>query len=190
MSIVDTYNHLIERGCRPSIYGDSLILAEDRATFLLYTLTGKLGGYQTYKPGAPKTKDGKGLDPKELRYFTHMTRSQPGLPESVLLFGFEQFDWTSKFCFIVEGIFDAVKLHAMGFNALAVLANDPATFRAWKACYPHMTFICLADNDKAGIELAKQCDLAFTVPAPYKDTGDMPSYELLKFLMQQVFKVL
>lgn len=61
-------SHLRERGVDLARY-KSIVIAEDRATFLLYTATGKLAGYQTYKPGAPKTteKGAKGLEPRELR---------------------------------------------------------------------------------------------------------------------------
>lgn len=183
-SCLNVATHLRERGVEMSLY-NSIVIAEDRATFLLYTLSGKLSGFQTYKPGAPKTteKGAKGLSPRELRYFTYMTRATQGVLDNALFFGFETFDWRRSICFVVEGIFDAVKLHSLGFNAVAVLANAPATFRSWKRCYPHVRFVCLADNDAAGAQLAEQCDASFTVPEQFKDVGEMPLDELAMFLI-------
>lgn len=176
--------HLADRGLNALDYPTSLSLADDRVVFWLWTLSGKLAGYQTYKPHAPKTRDGKGLDPRELRYFTWVTNSQTGLKDSCALFGFERFDWRKSKLFLVEGVFDAVKLHSLGLNALAVLGNDPKPLAAQLACFRGMEVVGVLDNDTAGRELAKFCDRSYTCPG--HDLGDMTLDEARAFLAMEL----
>ena len=175
--------HLLSRGLDPNLY-HVMVDEDDRvATFFLYTIAGFLAGYQTYRPeGVKNTSEGRklGLTPKELKYFTFVSRDVEKHPHAVPVFGMERFDWSKDTLYVVEGLFDAVKLHSLGLNAIAVLCNNPkplrAFFRAWG-----MRVVGVLDNDPGGLELAKVCDEYFLCP-PGRDPGDMTTDELKELL--------
>ena len=121
--------HLLSRGCDPKRYACHLDNEEFVATFMLYAPgTGKLVGYQQYRPFAPKTSDAaaKGLARQSLRYFTHDVEGE------LALFGTETLSMYDGPVYLVEGIFDAVKLHALGLACLAVLGNGAVPKRGVK----------------------------------------------------------
>lgn len=143
------------------------------ATFLLFAHgTGKFTGYQQYRPGAPKTREGKGMDPKDLRYFTHT------VPGELAFFGTESLDRPGP-VYLVEGIFDAVKLHALGLACIAVLGNNPVPLAAMFKAFGRKV-IGVLDNDEAGRKLGKFCDEVFVCPE--HDPGDMALIELKRLL--------
>jgi hypothetical protein len=168
--------HLEARGVLPM---HNVVVDEETrtATFFLNAYgTGKFLGFQTYKPEGPKTAEGKGFDRRDLRYFTHAVDGE--LP----YFGAESFHFHNQFMFLVEGIFDAVKFHALRLPCCAVLANNPIRLQSFLTAMNRI-IIGFCDNDKAGLSLAGSCDMFFI--APEKDAGDMTSKELMEFLFSK-----
>lgn len=175
--------HLLSRGMDPNLYHVHLDETANVATLMLYTLTGALVGYQTYRPdGIKNTSEGRklGIKPKELKYFTYVTRDEKKQQFSIAVFGMEMFDWRKDSVYVVEGVFDAVKLHSLELNAIAVLCNDPKPLRSFFNALG-MRVIGVLDGDAAGNELAKVCDETFVCPAG-KDPGDMTLDELREML--------
>lgn len=176
--------HLLNRSCDPSLYAVHLDHDAMVATFMLFApATGKLVGYQQYRPGAPKTSDAaaKGMERELLRYFTHDVEGE------LALFGTETLSMYDGPVYLVEGIFDAVKLHALGLACLAVLGNGavPKSGRKGSPLQNQLRamnrrVVGVLDNDKAGEALAELCDEVFVCTA--KDPGDMTLEELKEFL--------
>lgn len=62
--------HLLSRHCNLELHRPVVDETEGVATFYLYSLTGKLTGYQQYRPGASKKVHN---NPKEGKYYTYRT---------------------------------------------------------------------------------------------------------------------
>lgn len=133
------------------------------ATFPLWNLSGKMVGYQQYRPNKDKHRDN---DPKMSRYYTYKKE------RALAVWGMESWYLTNTL-YITEGVFDAARLTAKGVSAIATLSNDlDDTTREWlyivKATRRVVT-IC--DNDAAGRKLAKFGHNSHTVEL-YKDLGE------------------
>jgi hypothetical protein len=133
------------------------------ATFPLWNLSGKLAGYQRYRPDQDKHRDN---DPKMSRYYTYKKE------RALAVWGMESWYLTNTL-YVTEGVFDAARITAKGCSAIATLSNDlDDTTREWlyivKATRRVVT-IC--DNDEAGRKLAKFGHASHTVEQ-YKDLGD------------------
>jgi hypothetical protein len=152
------------------------------ATFYLWNLSGQLVGYQQYRPGASKFS--KDLKKAEQKYFTWIARpySDLKLHPKIALWGLETLSYMGP-VFVIEGVFDAVKLHALGHAAIACLSNDPKQYKNFfHLLQTQRDVIPICDRDPAGKRLAKLGSRALTVPAPFKDLGDMPLCEIERFL--------
>jgi hypothetical protein len=169
--------HMIRRGCNPSNYTCVVDEETRTATFVLFAPgTGKVTGYHTYKPEGPKTREGKGFNPKDLRYFTkHL-----GSTDEILFFGAEKLDFGKKNLYLVEGIFDAVKFHTLGHNCLAVLCNNPVPLKSFLNASPFHV-VGVLDADAAGKKLAKYCD-EYILCEDGKDPGDLELLEITELL--------
>lgn len=178
------HNHLLRRGCNPENYHVHLDEATRTATFMLSAPgTGKIVGYHTYKPEGKKTSEGKGYNPKELRYFTkHL-----GTGEEPLFFGGDKLDFGKRKLYLVEGIFDAVKFHTLGLNCIAVLGNNPKPLKEWLQASSFFVTGVL-DDDAAGKALAKFCN-RYYICDEGKDPGDMTVGELSNFLYFHEFYI-
>lgn len=183
-------DHLLSRSCDPDLYHVHVDESARVATFMLFALSGVVAGYQTYRPeGIKNTSEGRklGLTPRDLKYFTYVSRDATKTPFAVTVFGMERFDFRKKTLYVVEGIFDAVKLHSMGLNAIAVLCNvqsnkqNKSELRGWLDSLS-MHVVGVLDNDPAGLMLAKVCDEYFVCP-PGRDPGDMTTDELKELLL-------
>lgn len=163
------FEHLNSRGCNPNKY--HCFISDEAATFLLFNLSGQIVGFQQYRPNAPK--DAKG-NRKELRYWSYV--GQEGETKRIAVFGLETLEIKNGFCFIVEGIFDAVKVHNAGYPCIATLSNDPNHLTTLFKDLGRL-FISISDNDKAGNRLKKFAKLNLDVPKKFKDIGDMPQPE-------------
>lgn len=143
---MDTYmmDHLRSRHLDIELH-KPVINEQDRvATFFLYNLSGKIVGYQQYRPDATKEKRN---NPKEGRYFTYS--------KVIAVFGLESFHLHKDILFVTEGIFDAARITDKGFPAIAVLSNDPAKeVKTWLRSLGKK-IIVIADNDTAGRKLVK-----------------------------------
>lgn len=124
-------------------------VAEDEgvAAFPLWNLSGQLVGYQQYRPYA--SKEAKN-DPRMGRYFTRVKDSRVGV------WGLESWN-LSNTLFITEGIFDACRITARGYSAIALLSyTTSSTTRAWLStvrCSRQVVAVC--DGDTSGHKLAR-----------------------------------
>jgi hypothetical protein len=113
------------------------VLGEDVATFMLWTP--RLTGFVQYRPVADKKAFGR-----EGKYYMR---------------GLGPFGWWSLErpgpVYLVEGLFDACRLHALGLPALAALSNDPGRDFVERLRATGRNFIALCDGDSAGAKLAK-----------------------------------
>ena len=117
------------------------------ATFPLWNLTGQMVGFQQYRPAADKKKDNH---PRNSRYFTWRKNRVVGV------WGLES--WTkSNTLFVTEGVFDACRLTARGYSAVATLSNDvDPSLKQWLwTVRQTRPVVCVCDNDAAGRRLAK-----------------------------------
>lgn len=148
------------------------------ATFLLYNLSGKLVGYQIYNPkGSKKVSGGRHINKDLQKYYPYTTYGE------IAVYGLDSYDKNHKYLFVVEGIFDAIKLHNQGLPAIAVLSNDPKNIKEWLGMLPQK-IIVIYDNDsnKDSLKLKKYGDKSFTTPDPFKDLGDMSNMEVYDFI--------
>lgn len=135
---------------------------EGVATFPLWNLSGQMVGFQQYRPSANKQKNNH---PRDSRYFTYRKNNVVGV------WGLESWKLSNKL-FITEGVFDACRLTARGYSAIAVLSNDlDSSTKEWLYCVRASRFvIAVCDNDAAGRSLAKHGHVAHIVEE--HDLGD------------------
>lgn len=132
-------------------------------------------GYQRYQPGKPKTK----IPDAEKRYYTY------SIPDSYPVWGVESLAWPGPI-FMLEGIFDACRLHHFFLPALAIFGNDSKHLVPWfKAMNREVIAICDNDDDFAGLKLSKASTRSICL-IKWKDLGEMNCDEisnLLKYFM-------
>lgn len=156
----------------PSVHVDE---ANNTVSFMLHTMTGKFSGFHQYKPLS--SKNDRTVKPSEMKYFTHVLKSELGM------WGFENFDPTQRTVFLVEGVFDAVALHLLGYNCLAMLSNNPVHTRGWMFANTRYDFVPVCDGDAAGLRL-RNCvtsDRVVLMPADL-DPGDFAKNNKLEEL--------
>ena len=145
--------HLRDRHMDTSLYSVAIDEVERVATFMLFDLSGALGGFQQYRPDAGKERKNH---PREGRYFTYKTNGR--LP----VFGLETWRWSTPL-FVVEGIFDCVRIHNLGFAAIATLSNDPKFLGSWMRSVSRPIY-AICDSGDAGKKLRKFADRYATCP--------------------------
>lgn len=158
-------DHLAERHADASLYNVTIDEQEGVATFLLYDLSGAVAGYQQYRPAADKAKKNH---PREGRYFTYKS------PGRSAVFGLESWSW-SRPLYLVEGIFDCVRLHNLGLSAIATLSNDPRPLRSWLWSLGRSLY-AICDAGEGGRKLAKFAHRHVTCSE--KDLGAMNEAEV------------
>jgi hypothetical protein len=168
--------HLQHRGLDTTQY--SVTWDDDTACFLLFNLSGKIVGYQQYRPDADKVPSN---DPKMSRYFTWAK-------DQIAVWGLETYHWREDVLFFTEGVFDACKLHNLGLPAVAVLSNNPQKMRSWISCLPKTT-VAICDDDDAGYKLAKLCD-RYAICPQGQDLGDMTQQQVVDFIKENFFEFL
>lgn len=163
--------HLKSRGMNPSLYRISISYSASAVTFYLYDLSGRICGYQTYRPN--KTEK-KANHPKMSRYYTYLPKGKDGY------FGLELLDKTKDTIYIVEGIFKAAMLHRLGFNSVAVLSNHPKRSKSWfRILRRQYKLIGIGDNDKAGQMLVNSVGKGILSPL---DLDEMADEDIIKML--------
>lgn len=142
--------HLLSRHLNPALY-NGVWIDEDAyiASFGLWNLSGKLVGFQQYRPGASKERM---EEPRDMRYFSYVSRY--GSKPELAVWGMESVVDPHRPIFITEGIFDASRHHWYGKQALAMLSNNPEHLRSWLGTLPNEIIPCV-QGDKAGQALAK-----------------------------------
>ena len=187
--IVENYirQHLIDRGVDISdrrlfpIFIDS---ESDVAYFPLYNLSGQMVGYQRYNPKGKKDivkADMSDID--NFKYYTYIgVEGDKHNRKKIGVYGLHTLD-DRPFVFMVEGIFDAVKLIKLGLPTIAVLGNDPKQLTSFLFILQKKIYAIL-DNDVnlAGNKLANLASRSFKVPSPFKDLGDMSLSEVRSFI--------
>jgi len=167
--------HLLDRHLNISLHRPFIDEEERVATFLLYTITGKIAGYQIYRPDSDKKKKNH---PREGRYYTYKT---PGI---LSVWGTETLHLTPEILFVTEGVFDAARLTSLGYSAIASLSNaPPPEFQNWLD-FLNRKIVVICDNDEngSGRKLAKfGHEAIFTED---KDLGDS-SEEYVKWILNR-----
>ena len=146
------------------------------AAFPLWNLSGKLLGYQQYRPSGSKSVNN---DPREGKYFTRkLNNAEP------TYWGIESW-YLSNTLFLVEGLFDAARITALGYSALAVFTNNPgANFSGFiKLVQKMRPVVAVCDNDVAGRKLAKYGHTSH-VMEDGKDMGEASDEYVSAFLKQ------
>lgn len=119
------FKHLKDRHLQVARYS-GIMVCEDVVVFPLWNLSGQFVGYQQYRPGASKERRN---NPREGRYYTSLHGDKNEKPLAV--WGLETFHYDSRYLVIVEGVFDAVRLHNQGVPCVAVLSSDTKHLRNW-----------------------------------------------------------
>lgn len=156
--------NLLDRGMDPERY--HVIIDEDEriATWFLFDLTGRITGYQQYRPDSMQKKTN---DPKDARYYTHIPRMVDAM------FGLETIKIDSNPVIIVEGVFKATKLHKLGYAAIAVLTCDPKRLRPFfKILRQSGRLFAIGDPDPAGQKLVNRTKAGFCSVADLDEMSD------------------
>jgi len=163
--------HLLDRHADVSRYSVMIDENEGVATFLLFDLSGAVAGYQQYRPSADKVKKN---DPKGGRYFTYKSAGRHAV------FGLESWAWSQPL-FIVEGIFDCVRIHNYGYSAIATLSNDPKQLAEWFWTINRPIY-AICDSGDGGRKLAKFAHRHITCDS--EDLGSMTNEQVAKTLAE------
>lgn len=159
-------HHLLSRGLDPRLY--HVWLSHNTATFPLYGFNASLRGFQQYRPAAPK----KAVHPSEARYFTWSS-----IP---CLWGLDTLP-SHGVVFVCESIFKAVAAHRAGFNAVSANGSSLApSLQGQMRLMPQYRFICVGDDDAAGLKFSKTFDKGATAP----DLDEIDTQELRGFLSE------
>lgn len=161
-----------ERFCDHFSYSSIIVSEqENKASFLLYGMTGKLVGYQRYNPYGENDKSNNG----EGKYYTYSSEYAPWGVESLQ---------TGRPLALVEGVFDACVLHKLGFSALAMFSHSPAKWYAnyinKVLRYRHPYTLHLKDGD--GLGKVRGADKVLTCPKG-EDPSSMGFNGLREFLV-------
>ena len=184
-------DHLLSRGMDPEkhkIYIDKKLGV---ATFPLFNLSGQLVGYQQYNPAG--SKKNRTNDKLLSKYYTYTTKTmQTPNSHKLAVWGLESLDLRDDILFLVEGIFDAVKIQNAGYPAIAVLANDPKPIRGWLYTLGNRKIVSIIDNDEneSGKKLSAISHKSYEIQSPYHDVGDMPQDMVGKLIYNIASKVL
>lgn len=154
--------HLHSREFDTSLHAAWTDSQDECVTFPLWNLSGQMVGYQQYRPNASKEKKNH---PREGRYFTHVKGGRVGV------WGLESWHLTPGHLFITEGVFDACRLTARGYSAVALLSHkpNPSTVRWLVTLCRFLTAVC--DDDPGGAKMATLGHRSITTPGG--DLGDM-----------------
>jgi len=167
--------HLKERHLDITLYNSIYISEENsKAYFFLYNLSGQIVGYQCYSPLLPK-RDHKALD-SERRYHTKITKECNKV--KLTSFGLDILDPSKRDIFLVEGVFDACRLHSLGLNSLALLCSDVDYLKSFLFSLGYK-LIPVCEGDESGLKLSS---LATSDEIIYLkkgiDIGDMSKDEI------------
>ncbi len=168
---MDFREHIALRGYKEDMPNVVVDYDNEVVTFLLFTITGTFAGYQNYHWKAEKVRGNKG------RYFTWLTDWY----KLMGIWGWHSlnrgYDNKHDFVFLCEGIWDAIRIHNAGYPAIAIMTATPHpnTVKYIKLNTHNRLAIGVLDRDDnlAGQKLRAACDISYTVPAPFKDIGEM-----------------
>lgn len=122
--------HLKKRHMQVGRYnGISVDQESGVVVFPLWNLSGKMVGYQQYRPFADKKKKNH---PKEGRYYTYLSGDKRC--KEMGMWGLESLDYNPDVVVICEGIFDACRLHNAGIPCLALLNSSYKYYKNFLTC--------------------------------------------------------
>jgi DNA primase len=106
-------------------------------------------------------------------------KNTPGLPKSKILFNLHRVK-SSKFVYVVESSFDAIRLDQVGFPAVATLGANVSSSQMKLLEKYFNNVVLVADNDEAGSIMADRLTeklgsliTVIKLDKQYKDIGDM-----------------
>lgn len=173
--MISVSQHLDDRNVDLKLHTVWCDECEGVATFPIYTLSGKMTGYQQYRPDANKEKKNH---PREGRYYTYSIKSCRGV------WGLESWKLTDRL-FITEGIFCAARLTKLGCSAIATMSNDPKYLGGWfKAIRAMREVVAICDSGSAGLKLKKFAHTYHQMPPDF-DLGDAPDSYVYKLVFTQ-----
>lgn len=179
---MNIYEHLKERHLNLVLYPNVKVYAEECMVFFpLFNLSNEWVGYQVYNPLAPKVRGNN--DPRAQKYWTYVVGNRRG-EKKLAVWGLETYSWTDKYLFVVEGIFDACRLHNLGLPCVATLCNDPKHLKSWlNTLSSKLVSVC--DGDSAGLKLRNVSDESVLLNDG-KDLGDMEEKEIMELLREYI----
>lgn len=113
-------------------------------------------------------------------------KNTPGLPKSKVLFNLHRVR-SSKFVYVVESSFDAIRLDQVGFPAVATLGANVSSVQMKLLEKYFSDVILVADNDEAGSVMIERIlgkigskVSVVNIDKKYKDIGEMSDEEIKK----------
>lgn len=161
--------HLLNRGMNPNLYPFAGI-ERDVARFPMYDFSGRMTGFNQYRPNGEKKAPN---DPQLGKYFSYVSDKQ------VSVFGLESFLF-SKQIYLVGGMFKAATLHRLGYTALRVSGVSP------KALLPQLQLLrrpwyAIGDNDLEGVTFVSRYG-GFQSPCDVDEMPDEAVHQMLEQL--------
>ena len=140
----------------------------------------KLIGYQKYNWRADKTKNN---DYKNGRYYTWVSEAY----RNSYFYGSEYYRGQSTI-YLVEGIWDAIRILNAGYCAFALLGSTPSKqtkgiFNMFWKC----NLVAICDNDGAKESISRIADNRLYLPNEYKDCNDMTQADFDKWITLHQF---
>jgi hypothetical protein len=147
----------------------------EKVTFLFWELTGRLiGGVQYYWKGVKVA----GVNSENDRYWYCNDKCHSGL------FGLEFFNLsTIDTVFVVEGVWDAIRILSLGYPAVATIGSPNFAIKAKIAGLPCKK-IAVLDGDMRTVEIVRYVDDYIVLP-PDEDPNSMNPV-VLKSLLDEV----
>lgn len=134
--------HLSERHLYMGLYSGVYVDEVERVvTFLLWNLSGRLCGFQQYRPDADKKAKNH---PREGRYYTFVGGERKN--RHLAVWGLESLSYRSDILVVCEGIFDACRFHNFGIPAVAILSNNNSRHREWLDSLGRKLYAALDDH--------------------------------------------
>jgi len=113
-------------------------------------------------------------------------KNTPGLPKSKVLFNLHRVK-SSKFVYVVESSFDAIRLDQVGFPAVATLGANVSSVQMKLLEKYFSDVVLVADNDEAGSTMIERIlgkigskVAVVNIDKKYKDIGEMSDEEIKK----------
>lgn len=167
-------NYLISRLGTPNPNWKDVVVNPNNEvlTFLLYSPDQRLVGYQKHCWDLPKLQDNSG------RYSYYI--SQGEMP----IFGLEYLRSLEDPILVVEGVFDALTLRRLGYQAISPLTVCPRkSVQKWIQHLPNTIAIC--DGDRAGLQLQNLTERSILLPEG-EDCNSMKLQQLAKILKENI----
>jgi len=160
--------HLLDRGC---LYWNDrdIVVSDEMVVFMLRDFSGKLVGYQNYRPFAERNHK----NVKMARYFTYLPRKVTGY------FGLNSLHWTKR-VYLVEGVFKATKLHSLGLSAISLMGSETRQHKGQLGLLQR-PITAIGDADAAGAKFAQSLG-GFQSPV---DLDEMTGSEVVNLLKRE-----